>query len=93
MASTINNILTEYKEFFRTYCKLLTSNQLSLIKAIAHEGKVKEIGGQEFLQKYQPGPASTVRSAIRVLIDKELVAEDEDGYSVYDRFFGLWLRQ
>lgn len=83
----------EYKESFRTYCKLLTSNQLSLIKAIAHEGKVKEIGSQEFLQKYQPGPASTVRSAIRVLIDKELVAEDEDGYSVYDRFFGLWLRQ
>jgi len=90
---TVNDILEEYKESFRTYCKLLTSNQLSLIKAIAHEGKVKEIGGQEFLQKYQPGPASTVRSALRVLVDKELVAEDEDGYSVYDRFFGLWLRQ
>ena len=38
-------------------------------------------------------PASTVRSALRVLVDKELVAEDEDGYSVYDRFFGLWLRR
>lgn len=93
LISTINNILTEYKESFRTYCKLLTSNQLSLIKAIAQEGKVKEIGSQEFLQKHHPGPASTVRSALRVLIDKELVAEDEDGYSVYDRFFGLWLRQ
>ena len=90
---TVNDILEEYKESFRTYCKLLTSNQLSLIKAIAHEGKVKEIGGQEFLQKYQPGAASTVRSALRVLIDKDLVAEDEDGYSVYDRFFGLWLRK
>jgi hypothetical protein len=93
LISTINNILTEYKESFRIYCKLLTSNQLSLIKAIAQEGKVKEIGSQEFLQKHHPGPASTVRSALRVLIDKELVAEDEDGYSVYDRFFGLWLRQ
>ena len=93
LASTVDDILEEYKESFRTYCKLLTSNQLALIKAIAHEGKVKEIGGQEFLQKHQPGPASTVRSALRVLIDKELVAEDEDGYSVYDRFFGLWLRK
>lgn len=93
LASTVNDILEEYKESFRTYCKLLTSNQLALIKAIAHEGKVKEIGSQEFLQKYQPGAASTVRSALRVLIDKELIAEDEDGYSVYDRFFGLWLRK
>lgn len=93
LATTLNDILEEYKESFRTYCKLLTANQLSLIKAIAKEGTVKEIGGKEFLQKHQPGAASTVRSALRVLIDKELVAEDEDGYSVYDRFFGLWLRQ
>ncbi len=93
LISTVNDILEEYKESFRTYCKLLTSNQLALIKAIAYEGKVKEIGSQEFLQKYQPGPASTVRSALRVLIDKELIAEDEEGYSVYDRFFGLWLRK
>ena len=93
LASTVDDILEEYKESFRTYCKLLTSNQLALIKAIANEGKVREIGSQEFLQKHQPGPASTVRSALRVLIDKELVAEDEDGYSVYDRFFGLWLRK
>ena len=93
LSATIDDILEEYKESFRTYCKLLTSNQLSLIKAIAREGKVKEIGSQKFLQKHNPGPASTVRSALRVLIDKELVAEDEDGYSVYDRFFGLWLRR
>jgi len=93
LQTVIDDILIEYKETFRTYCKLLTSNQLSLIKAIACEGKVKEISGQEFLQKYQLGAASTMRSAIRVLIDKELVLEDEDGYSVYDRFFGLWLRR
>ena len=93
LATTIDDILEEYKETFRTYCKLLTVNQLSLIKAIAHEGTVKEIGSQDFLQRHQPGPASTVRSALRVLIDKELVAESEDGYSVYDRFFGLWLRR
>ncbi len=93
LATTIDDILEEYKETFRTYCKLLTANQLSLIKAIAHEGTVKEIGSQDFLQRHQPGPASTVRSALRVLIDKELVAESEDGYSVYDRFFGLWLRR
>ena len=93
LATTIDDILEEYKETFRTYCKLLTSSQLSLLRAIAKEGKVKEIGSQEFLQRHQPGPASTVRSALRVLIDKELVAESEDGYSVYDRFFGLWLRR
>jgi hypothetical protein len=87
------SILAEYKETFRIYCKLITTNQLNLIKAIAKEGKVKEVNGREFLEKYQPGAASTVRNAVSVLLDKELITEDEDGYSVYDRFFGLWLRR
>ena len=87
------SILAEYKETFRIYCKLITTNQLNLIKAIAKEGKVKEVNGREFLEKYQPGAASTVRNAVSVLLDKELITEDEDGYSVYDRFFGLWLRK
>ena len=93
VGESISAIMAEYKETFRIYCKLLTSNQLSLIKAIAHEGKVKEVNGREFLEKYQPGAASSVRNAVSVLLDKELLTEDEDGYSVYDRFFGLWLRQ
>ena len=87
------SILAEYKETFRIYCKLITTNQLNIIKAIAKEGKVKEVNGREFLEKHQPGAASTVRNAVSVLLDKELITEDEDGYSVYDRFFGLWLRK
>lgn len=93
LTSAINDILDEYKETFRTYCKLLTSNQLSVIKAIAKEGVAKEISGKDFLQKHQLGAGSTVRSAVSVLIDKDLIAESEDGYSIYDRFFGLWLRK
>lgn len=49
--------------------------------------------GERLMSPLAVSPASTVRSALRVLVDKELVAEDEDGYSVYDRFFGLWLRR
>ena len=93
LTSTINDILDEYKETFRTYCKLLTSNQLSVIKAIAKDGIAKEISGKDFLQKHQLGAGSTVRSAVNVLIDKDLIADSEDGYSIYDRFFGLWLRK
>ena len=93
MLIAIDNILTEYKETFRMYCNLITSNQLDVIKAIAKEGKVKEVNGRDFLEKHQPGAPSTVRNAVNVLIEKELLIEDEDGYSVYDRFFGLWLRR
>ena len=36
---------------------------------------------------------SIVRSAVLSLLDKELIFKSEsDAYSVYDRFFALWLK-
>jgi hypothetical protein len=46
------------------------------------------------LQKYQLGAYSTVRSALLNLADKELVYLQDDGsYLVYEKFFGIWLKQ
>ena len=93
LLTVIDEILTEYNETFRMYSKLLTSNQLALIRAVAREGKVKEVNGKDFLHGHNLGAGSSVRSALLALLDKELVLDNDDGYSVYDRFFGLWLRR
>lgn len=89
----INDILLEYKEVYRTYCKLLTARQEAILSAIAGEGYVKEIGSSDFIQKYNLGATSTIHSAVPVLIDKELVTECEKGYYVSDRFFAMWLKK
>lgn len=77
---------------YETMMALLTANQVSLLKAIAKEGKVEKPQSVDFIKKHNLPSASSVKTALEVLTDKELVYHGEDGYIVYDRFLNLWLR-
>lgn len=91
---TLNQILQEEMPSYQMICRLITDRQLLVLRAIAKEGLVKEPGSNVFLQKHQLGAYSTVRSALLNLAEKELVYQQDDGsYRVYEKFFGLWLKQ
>lgn len=89
---TLNQVLQEEMPSYQMVCRLITERQLQVLRAIAKEGVVKEPGSNIFLQKYQLGAYSTVRSALLNLVEKELVYQQDDGsFRVYEKFFGLWL--
>ena len=87
----LNTILEENTPSYQMYLNLLPSKQRALIRAIAKESCVKEVFGKDFISRYNIGSVSTIQSALSSLIDKELVYENNGEYSVYDRFFSLWL--
>lgn len=87
----MNQLLEENAVSYQTYCHLITNRQLAVMQAVAREGEVREPGSNTFLQKHQLGAYSTVRSAITALEEKELLYCEDGAYSVYDRFFSLWL--
>jgi hypothetical protein len=48
----------------------------------------------EFTQRYLLPAASSIKMAIKSLVDKEFLYQDpQRGYLVYDRFFGMWLKR
>lgn len=71
----------------------LTSNQLSLLKAIAKATNVANPQSSVFIKRYDLPSASSIKTALDVLLDKELVYQQESGYVVYDRFLALWLKR
>ena len=82
--------LTPQYEMLMTF---LTSNQVNLLKTIAKEGKVEQPQSNEFVKRNDlPGPSS-VKAALDVLVDKELVYTQPDGYIIYDRLLNLWLQR
>jgi AAA+ ATPase superfamily predicted ATPase len=88
----IDEILKEENATFKTYCDIVTKGQLRLLKGIAAEKKVSSPFEAVFMKKYGLTGASSVRVALKSLIDKMLILKDDDGnYFVYDRFFALWL--
>jgi DNA-binding MarR family transcriptional regulator len=91
--NVIQCLVTENEYTYQNYCRLFTSNQLDVLKAIAKEREVSEPSNQSFLVKYRLSAASSVRSALKNLVEKEFIYEEAGVYSVYDRFFGIWLAQ
>ena len=85
----VNQSSMQYEELIN----LLTDNQLSLMKAIAQEGCVVSPQGDEFIKRYNLPSASSIKTALDVLLDKDLVYRTQTGYIIYDHFLAVWLRR
>ena len=51
-----------------------------------------EITTRSFLQRHHL-TASTVQGAVKGLLEKDIITQDLGTYSVYDKFFAMWLMQ
>ena len=70
----------------------LSERQRQVLKAIATEGKASQTQSVAFIKKHGLASASSVQSAIRQLMDKDLITMEKGAYRVDDRFFGFWLK-
>ena len=89
----IRHIVNRNSMQYETLIGFLTDNQLSLLKAIAKRDCVESPQANDFIKQYDLPSASSVKTALTTLQDKDIVYRDAKGYWVYDRFFDLWLKQ
>lgn len=89
----IEELINEQEVAFQNYYYNLTSNQASLLLSIAKEQKVKSPMSQEFITKHRLPAVSSIKAALKSLSDSQLIYKYQGAYVVYDRFFGLWLRE
>ena len=88
----VKELVEEQSATFQNYCAWLTDNQYALLKAIAYEKSVKSPLAQHFIHSHHLPATSSIKTALRTLEDKMLVSRSaNDGYSVSDKFFALWL--
>ncbi len=89
----LKDIVEENTPAYQTLTSLLTDNQLSLITAIAAEGAVKTPNGNDFIKRHNLKTPSSINTALKSLLEKELIYKTEEGYKVYDRFMAIWLQR
>lgn len=88
----IDYILSLLNDNYETMISQLPEKQRAVLMAIARERKVKNISSGDFNKRYRlVSPSSTV-SALKALIEKDFVINDNGCYMVYDRFLSIWLR-
>ena len=88
----IQELVDEEEVAFENYYSSFTANQAALLLAIAKEGKVKSLMAQSFIAKYNLPALSSIKTALQSLLDSQYIYQCQDAYIVYDRFFGMWLK-
>ena len=89
----ILSILKDKSSQYEMVMTFLTDNQRSLLKAIAKDNCVAQLQANDFIRKHELPSASSIKKALTVLKDKDLVYQTTKGYIVYDRFLNLWLKR
>ena len=89
IASVVDSYRFNYKEtLFR-----LPERQKELLVAIAKEGNAKSITSGEFVKRYSLTSPSSVQAAAKGLLEKDFMTLFNGSYSIYDKFFEIWLRE
>ena len=87
-----NKIIEENKFYFENYRNILTEYQWQLLKAIASEHEVAEINAGSFISKYNLKGASSVNTAVKSLLKKEIIIKEDGKYKIDDLLFSEWLK-
>lgn len=91
--NAIEDILDENQMAYEALLYQIPSRQKALLMAICAEGKASSITSTAFVRKHSLSSSSSVQSAIRGLLDKELVTSENGAYEVYDKFLAIWLNR
>lgn len=88
-----SELVVDHSLIFRDLYFSQSATSQRLLSAIAAEGEARNVFSASFLQRHDMPAASSVRSALKSLTEKDIVYRTERGYMVYDRIFGEWLRR
>lgn len=88
---TINTVVDSYKYTYQEMLFRLPEKQKELLIAISKEGNAKAITSGEFVKRHRLASASSVQSAMKVLLEKDFITSEDGNYRVYDQFFNIWL--
>lgn len=89
----IRDIIISEEESYKRMFHMLTLVQAKLLKAIAKAGCVMEPLAGKFVHSCEIKSSSSVQRALDYLVRQEYVYRSDNGYIVYDRFFGKWLSE
>jgi AAA+ ATPase superfamily predicted ATPase len=87
----IENKIESYRPLYQSTLSLLPERQKEILFAIAKEGSATAITSGAFIKKHGLLSQSSVQTAVKQLLDKEIITSENNVYQVYDRFFALWL--
>ena len=91
--AALQNVIISQENSYKTLLSNLPPRQKMVLQAIAKEGVARNVTSTKFVKQYNLGSASSVQSAVRLLLQNDLITQEDGCYRVYDYFFSTWLSE
>ena len=89
--NAIRNMTASNDTIFREILSNVPEKQKALLYAIAREGEAERITSADFIRRHSLTSASSVQSAMKKLLEKDMITETGKVFSVTDRLFAMWI--
>lgn len=91
--AAIGNMIASNDTIFREILSNIPEKQKELLYAIAKEGEASRITSSEFIKRHSLTSASSVQSAVKKLLEKDIITEINKVFSVTDKLFAMWMNR
>jgi len=91
--AAIQNVILSQENSYKTLLSNMPPRQKMVLQAIAKEGVACNVTSAKFVKRYNLGSASSVQSAIKLLLKNDFITHEDGCYRVYDYFFSEWLAE
>ena len=91
--AAIDNMIASNDTIFREILSNIPEKQKELLYAIAKEGEAERITSAAFIKRHSLTSASSVQSAMKKLLEKDIITEINKVFSVTDRLFAMWMNR
>lgn len=85
------NVVMSQENSYKDLLSNIPPKQKTVMQAIAKEGAAQNITSAKFIKKYNLNSASSVQSAVKLLLKNDLITQRDGVYRVYDFFLSEWL--
>lgn len=93
LRTAVTAIIASNDTIFREILSNIPEKQKILLYAIAREGEAERITSSDFIKRHSLVSASSVQSAVKKLLEKDLITESNKVFSVTDKLFAMWMNQ
>ena len=91
IAEARHNVIAAQEGSYKDLLSNLPPRQKMILQAIAKERVATNITSAKFVKKYNLHSASSVQSAVKLLLKSGMLTQTDTGFRVYDFFLADWL--
>lgn len=88
----LKNIISMQEFTYQEIFSRLPEKQKEVLIAISKEKKAAGASSAAFIKRYRLSTPSSVQAALKGLMEKNLVEQEQNVYEVSDKLFGIWIR-